>query len=151
MTEIWAFEAVRFDRSTNPADLVAPARPAVAFTRAERSRSAVGSTVQHWAGRLAAKRAVLRLLGLDQTEDALGSVEILPRPAVTCRRSAECRHGHPPAATLTGRVDRQARRAGLTGIEVSISHDSGVAAAVAFAIPTPPALTTVDERAEERG
>jgi holo-[acyl-carrier protein] synthase len=138
MDALWAFETVRFDPSTSAAELLAPASPGTAFTADERRRSTVGASVQHWAGRLAAKRAVLRLLDLEQTEDALASVEILPKPAVTCRHSAECRHGHPPAATLSGRVGRHARRAGLTAIEVSISHEQGVAAAVAFALPKEP-------------
>lgn len=135
---VWAFEAVRFGPGTSAAELLAPANPGTAFTAAERRRSSVGTSVRHWAGRLAAKRAVLRLLDLEQTEDALASVEILPRPAVTCRRSADCRHGHPPSATLSGRVSRHAHRAGLTAIEVSITHEKGVAAAVAFALPKEP-------------
>ncbi len=132
---MWAFEAVRFGPGTTVAALLAPARPEATFTAAERRRSAVGASVQHWAGRLAAKRAVLRLLQLEQTEDALASVEILPRPAATCRRCAGCRHGHPPAATLSGPAGRRADRASLRSIEVSITHERGVAVAVAFAQP----------------
>jgi holo-[acyl-carrier protein] synthase len=128
---MWAFEVVRFGPGTDAAGLVA--NPASAFTRAERLRSATGTTVRHWAGRLAAKRAVLRLLAVEETDDALGAVEILPKPAVTCRRSRSCHHGHPPAAALTGRVAEAASRKGVAAIEISISHERDLATAVAFA------------------
>ncbi|KID30438.1 4'-phosphopantetheinyl transferase [Prauserella rugosa] len=125
-----ASAAVPFDDVRGPVELVAPMPVEHVFTRAERLRSGRGRTVQHWAGRLAAKYAVLRLLGVPVGEQALGAVEVLPRPSPMCRRTAACAHGHPPAVRLTGVLrDRVApgRRVG-----VSISHGSGIAVAVAL-------------------
>ncbi|GAA3444545.1 phosphopantetheinyl transferase [Planomonospora venezuelensis] len=100
------------------------------FTPAERVRSAGGRTLQHWAGRLAAKRAVLRLLGVPPTAERLGQVEVLPEPTPACRGDAACLDGHPPAVRLTGRL------AGLDGpggrIRVSLSHTAQRALAVAL-------------------
>ncbi|MEW9555569.1 hypothetical protein [Nonomuraea sp. NPDC050783] len=106
------------------------------FTVAERVRSARGRTLQHWAGRLAGKRAVLRLLGLPATPGRLGLVEVLPRPTRACRGDAACLDGHPPAVRLTGEL------AGLAGagehIRLSLSHTAAHALAVALHAPPTP-------------
>ena len=114
----------------DPAALVAPLPLEAVFTHAERMRSGRGRTVQHWAGRLAAKYAVVRLLGEDEDPSAgrLCEVEILPRPSAICDRTAACLHGHPPGVRLHG-VLRDRVRPG-TRVGVSISHDAGVALAV---------------------
>ncbi|CAM2919839.1 hypothetical protein SAXI111661_08360 [Saccharomonospora xinjiangensis] len=131
----WACATVSFAGVRSPAALVDPLPLEVVFTRAERIRSGSGRTVQHWAGRLAAKCAVLRLLGLDPAHranaDLLGEVEILPRPSVFCTRTTACLHGHPPGvrlpAALRDRVETGTR------IGVSISHAASTAIAVALA------------------
>ncbi|WP_277681977.1 phosphopantetheinyl transferase [Saccharomonospora azurea] len=129
----WASAAVPFDRIATPRALVAPLPLNEVFTHAERVRSGRGRTVQHWAGRLAAKYAVLRLLDVDGPSSGgrLGEVEILPRPSALCRRASECLHGHPPGVRLRG--DLGARVEPGTRVGVSISHGAGLAIAVALA------------------
>ncbi|SFP39467.1 holo-ACP synthase [Saccharomonospora viridis] len=128
----WGSAAVPFCGVRDPAALVAPLPLEAVFTHAERMRSGRGRTVQHWAGRLAAKYAVVRLLGEDEDPSAgrLCEVEILPRPSAICDRTAACLHGHPPGVRLHG-VLRDRVRPG-TRVGVSISHDAGVALAVAL-------------------
>ncbi|MFB4290291.1 phosphopantetheinyl transferase [Nonomuraea sp. ATR24] len=116
-----------------PRDLVAGMPLEVVFTRAERVRSG-GRTLQRWAGRLAAKRAVLRLLGLPADAERLGQVEILPLPTPACAADAACRDGHPPSVRLLG--DLPALAASVPGwIRVSVSHTD--LRALALAVRTP--------------
>ncbi|QYC42705.1 hypothetical protein Nocox_25520 [Nonomuraea coxensis DSM 45129] len=130
----WGSAVVRHAGLDRPADLLADlpggARLEEVFTPAERVRSARGRTLQHWAGRLAGKRAVLRLLGLPATPRRLGQVEVLPRPTRACRADAACLDGHPPAVRLTGELS------GLAGagehIRLSLSHTAERALAVAL-------------------
>ncbi|MFI7679281.1 phosphopantetheinyl transferase [Actinophytocola sp. NPDC049390] len=101
------------------------------FTRAERLRSGGGRTLQHWAGRLAAKYAVLQLLDVPADAPALGAVEVLPEVTSLCARNAACLHGHPPGVRLGAEL---AGRAGDdTRVRVSVSHNADLAVAVALA------------------
>ncbi|MEQ3550189.1 phosphopantetheinyl transferase [Pseudonocardia nematodicida] len=127
----WGGAVVPYGGLTDPAALVAPMPVNGVFSRSERLRSGAGRTLQHWAGRLAAKRAVLRALGVEPGVTALGAVEVLPRPTPTCARDTACGHGHPPGVTL---------HPPLTGdpastVRVSISHTDDLAVAVAVTGP----------------
>ncbi|ONI90734.1 phosphopantetheinyl transferase [Saccharothrix sp. ALI-22-I] len=126
----WGSAAVAFGGLTAPWQLVDPMPLEVVFTRAERLRSGAGRTLQHWAGRLAAKYAVLRLLDEPVTPEHLGAVEVLPLPAPLCGRTAACLHGHPPGVRLDGALD--GREAPGARIRVSVSHTSDLAFAVAL-------------------
>ncbi|MEU4702626.1 phosphopantetheinyl transferase [Nonomuraea dietziae] len=135
----WGSAIVGHAGLTSPRELVGDMPLEVVYTRAERLRSASGRTLQHWAGRLAAKRAVLRLLGLPPTPEHLGQVEILPLPTTACRASRACLDGHPPAVHLHGDLaalpSRPAGPAAPDGgagwIRVSISHTDVRAMALA--------------------
>jgi len=97
----WGSAVVRHAGRTRPGELLPGMRVEDVFTPAERVRSA-GPTLEHWAGRLAGKRAVLKLLGLPATARHLSGVEILPQPTTECRADAACLDGHPPAVRLRG-------------------------------------------------
>ncbi len=125
----WGSATVGFRGLSAPEQLVAPMRLDSVYTREERLRSRTGRTLQHWAGRLAAKRAVLRLLGTPVTAEWLGRVEVLPQPSAMCERSSACLHGHPPRVSLRGPLGAHARTE--TRIRVSISHTADLAVAVA--------------------
>jgi phosphopantetheinyl transferase (holo-ACP synthase) len=126
----WGSAVVAFRDLTAPWQLVEPMPLDTVFTRAERLRSGAGRTLQHWAGRLAAKYAVLRLLNVPETAESLGAVEILPRPTALCGRTAACLHGHPPGVRLFGELG--AHEAPDTRIRVSVSHTADLAFAVAL-------------------
>ncbi|MEV4176729.1 hypothetical protein [Nonomuraea sp. NPDC049709] len=126
----WGSAVVGYAGLGRPQDLVGGLPLEAVFTPAERVRSARGRTLQHWAGRLAGKHAVLRLLAVRPTAARLSQVEVLPRPTPACRADAACLDGHPPAVRLTGEL------AGLAGagehIRISLSHTAGRALAVAL-------------------
>lgn len=126
----WGSAMVGYAGLTRPQDLLDGEPIEQVFTRAERVRSARGHTLQHWAGRLAGKRAVLCLLGLAPTAERLGQVEVLPQPTPACRGDAACLDGHPPVVRLTGELS------GLVGsgrqIRISLSHTARRALAVAL-------------------
>ncbi|GAA1307775.1 phosphopantetheinyl transferase [Saccharothrix xinjiangensis] len=131
----WGGASVAFGGLTAPWQLVDPMPLEAVFTRAERLRSGAGRTLQHWAGRLAAKHAVLRLLGEPATPANLGAVEVLPRPTPLCHRTAACLHGHPPGVRLTGVLGGREAGGGEAGgarIRVSVSHTADLAFAVAL-------------------
>ncbi|MFI6792216.1 phosphopantetheinyl transferase [Nonomuraea sp. NPDC050383] len=125
----WGSALVGFAGLTRPQELVGAMPLDEVYTAAERVRSG-GATVQHWAGRLAGKRAVLRLLGLAPTAARLGQVEVLPRPTAACRATAACRDGHPPAVRLAPALAELVRPDGR--VRVSISHTDRRALAVAI-------------------
>jgi phosphopantetheinyl transferase (holo-ACP synthase) len=128
----WAAARVAFAGVATPAALVHPAQVANVFTRAEQVRSISGRTIAHWAGRLAAKYAVVALLGGDTCgAGQLGEAEVLPRPTAACRRSAACLDGHPPAVRLRGSLAALAAARGVAEIQISVTHAAGVAVAVA--------------------
>ncbi|GGS16459.1 phosphopantetheinyl transferase [Actinokineospora fastidiosa] len=125
----WGSAVVAFRGLSAPEELVAPMALDSVYTRAERLRSGEGRTLQHWAGRLAAKHAVLRLLGVPVSEESLGGVEVLPRPSAMCARSAACLHGHPPEVRLRSPLSAD------RPIRVSVSHTADLAVAVALSQP----------------
>ncbi|WP_245651687.1 phosphopantetheinyl transferase [Streptosporangium amethystogenes] len=126
----WGCAMVSFAGLSRPKELLGEMRLEQVYTRPERLRSGTGRTLQHWAGRLAAKRAVLRLLDVAETAERLGQAEVLPRPTPLCSRSAVCLHGHPPGVRLSGAL---ADAAGdRERIRISISHTAACALAVAL-------------------
>ncbi|GAA4536430.1 MULTISPECIES: phosphopantetheinyl transferase [Nonomuraea] len=139
----WGGAAVGYAGLRRPVELLDGMRVEDVFTSAERVRSS-GRTLDHWAGRLAGKRAVLRLLGLPPTATHLGQVEILPLPTPACQAGATCLDGHPPAVHLHADL---ARRTDPRGIRVSISHTGSHALAVALSSPHLPE----DDRRVVRG
>jgi holo-[acyl-carrier protein] synthase len=134
----WGCAAVRFGGLTRPQQLIDGMDLHEVFTRGERIRSGAGRSIQHWAGRLAAKRAVLDLLGVTADAVHLGQVEVLPRPTALCDRSARCRHGHPPAVRLHSALIERVRHRGIEQIRLSITHAADTALAVALVGPRLP-------------
>ncbi|MFD1149150.1 holo-ACP synthase [Saccharothrix hoggarensis] len=128
----WGSAAVVLDGLTAPRQLVWPMRLEEVYSREERLRSAAGRTLQHWAGRLAAKYAVLSLLGLPATARHLGRVEVLPQPSAMCARTTACMHGHPPGVRLLDGLSEDADTGAGGRIGVSISHTADLAFAVAL-------------------
>ncbi|WP_447001771.1 phosphopantetheinyl transferase [Saccharothrix isguenensis] len=128
----WGSAAVVLDGLTAPRQLVWPMRLEEVYSREERLRSAAGRTLQHWAGRLAAKYAVLSLLGLPATAQHLGRVEVLPQPSAMCARTTACMHGHPPGVRLLDGLSEDADTVAGGRIGVSISHTADLAFAVAL-------------------
>ncbi|MEU8265858.1 phosphopantetheinyl transferase [Sphaerisporangium sp. NPDC049002] len=125
----WGSAMVGFAGLTRPQELVGDMRLEEVYTAAERIRSGSGGSLQHWAGRLAGKYAVLRLLGLPPTAEHLGQAEVLPRPTANCARTAACHAGHPPAVRLGGALMAAADPG--SQIRLSLSHTSGRVLAVA--------------------
>ncbi|WP_049575308.1 phosphopantetheinyl transferase [Nonomuraea sp. SBT364] len=125
----WGSAIVGHAGHRSPGELVGGMPLEVVYTRAERLRSG-GRTLQRWAGRLAAKRAVLRLLGLPADAECLGQVEILPLPTPACQAGPACLDGHPPAVRLHGDL-RSLAGTGDGWIRVSVSHTDVRALALA--------------------
>ncbi|MBF8186916.1 phosphopantetheinyl transferase [Nonomuraea sp. K274] len=133
----WSCSRVDYGSAGAPADLVRPAPLEAVFTRLERLRSGAGASLASWAGRLAAKHAVIEALGYDRAPGPLSEVEILPATPPGCRRGQACPHGHPPAVRFGGKLAERAAGAGIARIQVSVSHTSHVALAVALVTRTP--------------
>jgi phosphopantetheine--protein transferase-like protein len=93
------------------------------YTRAK-AWTPTGAELDRLAGRFAAKEAVLKVLQL-------------PTTAVVPWQSIEVRTGRNgvPYIVLTGRALALAESQGIERIDISLSHDAGVAMAVAAAIP----------------
>lgn len=115
--------------------------PGRVFTRGERIRSGRGRTLQHWAGRLAAKQAVIRLIGVPATEEWMHQAEVAPAPTPLCRGDHRCFHGHPPALIMGPDLEIEAALAGVRDVALSITHTDTTALAVAVAELRAPALT----------
>ena len=109
--------------SPSAAALVAPRQLDDVFTARERRFCRRSSTLASWAGRYAAKLAVAELLG-DDAPASLAGIEILPARDGTCTDPRRCAMGHPPAVHLE-------TPASDAPIAVSISHDGGIAVAIA--------------------
>jgi holo-[acyl-carrier protein] synthase len=94
------------------------------FTPLEREQCAGPTLLDRLAGRFAAKEAVLKVLQL-------------PTTAVVPWQSIEVRTGRNgvPFVVLTGRAAELAESQGIDRIDISVSHDAGIAMAVAAAIP----------------
>jgi phosphopantetheinyl transferase (holo-ACP synthase) len=115
-------------------DLVAPLNCDDVFTAAERRHCTARASLERWAGRLAAKRAVLACLGLD---GHLAEVEVVPGPHEGQALPHLCERGHRPVVRLSGAAEAARLRLGLDGVELSISHADGLAAAVAVPVTGP--------------
>ena len=107
------------------------------WTPAERVVAA-GRGPAHGAGRLAAKMAVLDLLGLAPDHSALAEVEVLPQRTARCSGGPACPLGHPPGVRLR---DGLARRFPGVSVSASISHSTTLAVAVATHDAAPPTAT----------
>jgi 4'-phosphopantetheinyl transferase EntD len=108
-------------------DVIAPWRVHDIFSKWERVTSKRPHDPEHWAGRLAAKTAVASLMG--ETIEFL-DFEIGERRTARCRNPALCRRGHRPAVRL---VPQDGLPQWRDDIDLSISHDAGVAICVAVA------------------
>jgi len=77
--------------------------------------------LQHLAGLFAAKEAVLKALGTGQSQGArLRDVELTPQDSGA------------PQVTLHGATQKRFERGGGSAVHVSISHDAGLAVALAI-------------------
>lgn len=114
-----------------PEQMLGRMDPDRVFTRVETLRSRQGVTLQHWAGRLAAKHAVLRLLGLPVTEEWLFQAEVVPSPSSLCRSDHRCLHGHPPRVVLGPDLELAVMADGCDAVVVSITHSDTTSLAVA--------------------
>ena len=77
---------------------------------------------QHYAGRFAVKEAVMKALGTGWTRGVRWrDIEVVRRP------------GEAPSVVLHGRTAAIAAERGIARIHITITHDAGVAAAVAVA------------------
>lgn len=94
------------------------------FTPLEREQCAGPTQLDRLAGRFAAKEAVIKVLQL-------------PTTAVVPWQSIEVRTGRNgvPFVVLGGRALDLAEKQGIDRIDISLSHDAGIAMAVAAAIP----------------
>lgn len=93
------------------------------FTDAEREYcERHSSRLQHYAGRFAVKEAVMKVLGTGWTRGVRWrDIEVVRD------------RGGPPRVVLHGESAAIAERLGITSILCSITHDGGLAAAVAVA------------------
>ncbi|HZQ27696.1 MAG TPA: hypothetical protein VFA94_08355 [Acidimicrobiales bacterium] len=114
-------------------DLVAPLTAAEVFTEAERRHCAARPSLERWAGRLAAKRAVLASLG--DRAAPLREVEVIPGPHEGEALPHLCALGHRPVVRLSGSAAATAARLHVAGVELSISHGDGMAVALAVGRP----------------
>ena len=108
------------------ADLLDGAPVDAVFSAEERRHCGPLDAVPRWAGRLAAKRAVLALAGATAAAGAdapaLRSVEVVARPEGRCSDPELCRAGHRPLARHLPTGDAYA---------VSITHEHDRALAIA--------------------
>jgi len=117
------------------ADLLGHCRVELVFTAAERRLSRRRGDLSSWAGRLAAKLAVLELFGRSTDSALVGgldlgwtSIEVLPSGPGQCADPLECRGTHRPEVFLRGSM---ARWLGPDErLAVSISHTDTLAAAL---------------------
>jgi len=109
----------------DPAELVAPLGLRDVFAPAEMRHCGGHAGVERWAGRLAAKRAVLAALGNPRLP--LSQLEIVPQ-AARCFSPARCARGHRPVVRPGGAA------ASLLlhdmPVQLSISHTARAAVAV---------------------
>jgi holo-[acyl-carrier protein] synthase len=99
------------------------------FTPVERAQSAGPKAVERIAGLFAAKEAVLKVLQA-------------PSRATAPWQSIEVRTGGNGVAyvVLSGAAQAMAERQGISRVDISLSHDGGIAMAVAAAMPAEPQL-----------
>jgi phosphopantetheinyl transferase (holo-ACP synthase) len=128
---------VAFPSAGSVADLLCGGSAGRVFTARERRHALRHGSLATWAGRLAAKAAVLDLLGIPMPGDLVPppdglpwtAVEILPDRYGLCAAPEACLRSHRPAVTLHEPV---AALLGAHGcLVVSISHSEGTAVALA--------------------
>lgn len=90
------------------------------LTPSENRYCAGARAVERVAGRIAAKEAIMKVLGQGWPYVSWTDIEVTPGTAGR------------PEVTLTGRALALAEDAGLEGLDVSITHDGDFAIAVAF-------------------
>ena len=97
------------------------------FTPVERAQTNAATALERLAGRFAAKEAVLKVLQV-------------PSTAAVPWHSIEVRTGRNgvPYVVLSGTARAMAQRQGISRVDISLSHDGGIAMAVAAAIPSEP-------------
>lgn len=101
------------------------------FTARERRLCVAGRGLEGWAGRLAAKRAVARVLDRGAgVRVRLADIEIVPRATALCTDPDRCPKGHPPSVRLHGAASHHVGWAGA--VEISISHTRTVAVGLAL-------------------
>ncbi len=98
------------------------------FTPTERAQTDGPMALERLAGRFAAKEAVLKVLQV-------------PSTASVPWQSIEVRTGRTgvPYVVLSGAAQTMAEGQGISRVDISLSHDGGIAMAVAAAIPAEPA------------
>lgn len=104
------------------------------FTAAELAQCTGATRDERLAARFAAKEAVFKVLR--PARDIA-----VPWSSIEIVTDADGR----PAVTLTGRAAALASRQGIEAIDVSMSHDAGVALAVAAAAPASPRTPVISE------
>lgn len=107
---------------------VLPADPWTVFSARESLDLACGPASLSWAGKYAAKLAVIELLGL--TEPVWSDVEILPDEADCRAPGGPCRARHRPSVVLSGAARTAAGGARGGRIAVTITHETTAAAAL---------------------
>lgn len=98
------------------------------FTPTERAQTDGPMALERLAGRFAAKEAVLKVLQVPSTT-------AVPWHSIEVRTG---RNGV-PYVVLSGTAQSMAQRQGISRVDISLSHDGGIAMAVAAAIPAEPA------------
>jgi holo-[acyl-carrier protein] synthase len=101
------------------------------FTPIERAQTEGPMSLERLAGRFAAKEAVLKVLQVPSTAS-------VPWQSIEVRTA---RNGV-PFVVLSGSAQSMAERQGISRIDISLSHDGGIAMAVAAAIPAESASST---------
>jgi len=96
------------------------------FTPVEREQTAGPMALERLSGRLAAKEAVLKVLQVPRT----AAIPWLSIEVLTGANGV-------PFVVLSGSAQAIAEWQGISRVDVSLSHDGGVAMAVAAAIPMP--------------
>ncbi|MGC0419623.1 phosphopantetheinyl transferase (holo-ACP synthase) [Embleya sp. AB8] len=112
--------------SRHPEDVLPAAAEAV-FSAREALDLARGPASLSWAGKYAAKLAVIEVLGL--VEPNLPDIEILPDPTECRAPGGACRRRHRPMVVLGGAAG-VAAGPGPTGLALTITHESTAAAAL---------------------
>lgn len=104
------------------------------FTPLEREQCAGPVELERLAGRFAAKEAVIKVLQLPSTA-------VVPWQAIEVRTG---RNGV-PYVVLSGRAAALAAEQGIERIDISLSHDAGIAMAVAAAMLLDHDVVTLDD------
>lgn len=101
------------------------------FTSVERAQTEGPMAIERLAGRFAAKEAVLKVLEVPHTT-------AIPWQSIEVRTGGN----GVPFVVLGGAAKELAEQQGISRIDISLSHDGGIAMAVAAAVPIEPPLAT---------